>query len=213
MLKFYYHPLSPLSRRVWIALLEKKIAFESIIVNLQEGEQFQPDFLQLNPFHHVPVIVDNGLQVIESLAILDYLEAKYPEFSLLPSNPEKLAKVRMVQMVTNSELGSQVIPLILESKESLKLAKAKRNLKRIIGFFSELLGDDLYFGGEQFTVGDIVVGNGVILVNKLGFDLSSFPNIDAWIQRLQAREVWQKTQPNQEQLDKWAELIRQWIKP
>ena len=208
MLKFYYHPLSPLARRVWIALLEKKIAFESIIINLQDGEQFKPEFLQLNPFHHVPVIVDDGLQVIESLAILDYLEAKYPEFSLLPSNPEKLAKVRMVQMVTSNELGSQVIPLIVESKESLKRAKAKRHLTRIIGFFSELLGEDLYFGGDRFTVGDIVAGNGVILVNKLGFNLSSFSNIDAWSQRLQAREPWQEAQPNQEQLDKWAEFIR-----
>ncbi len=212
MLKFYYHPLSPLARRVWIALLEKKIAFESIIVNLQDGEQFKPEFLQLNPFHHVPVIVDDGLKVIESLAILDYLEAKYPEFSLLPSNPEQLAKVRMVQMVNTNELASQVIPLIVESAESSKLAKAKRNLTRIMGFFAELLGEDLYFGGEQLTVGDIVAGNGVILVNQLGFNLSNFSNIEAWSQRLQAREPWQEVQPNQEQLDKWAEFIRQLYK-
>ena len=208
MLKFYYHPLSPLARRVWIALLEKKIPFESIIVNLQDGEQFKPEFLQLNPFHHIPVIVDNGLKVIESLAILDYLEAKYPEFSLLPSNPEQLAKVRMVQMVNTNELAARVIPLIVESAESSKLAKAKRHLTRIIGFFSELLGEDLYFGGDRLSVGDIVAGNGVILVNKLGFNLSSFSNIEAWSQRLQAREPWQKAQPNQEQLDKWAEFIR-----
>ena len=212
MLKFYYHPLSPLARRVWIALLEKKIAFESVIVNLQDGEQFQPEFLRLNPFHHVPVIVDDGLRVIESLAILDYLEAKYPEFSLLPNNPERLAKVRMVQMVTCSELGSQVIPLIVESEDSLKLTKAKRHLKRIIGFFSELLEDDIYFGGEQFTVGDIVAGNAVVLISKLGYDLSNFPNIDSWNQRLQAREVWQKTQPSKEQLDGWIEFIKHWLK-
>ncbi len=212
MLKFYYHPLSPLARRVWIALLEKKIAFESVIVNLQDGEQFQPEFLRLNPFHHVPVIVDDGLRVIESLAILDYLEAKYPEFSLLPNNPERLAKVRMVQMVTCSELGSQVIPLIVESEDSLKLTKAKRHLTRVISFFSELLEDDIYFGGEQFTVGDIVAGNAVVLISKLGYDLSNFPNIDSWNQRLQAREVWQKTQPSKEQLDGWIEFIKHWLK-
>ncbi|MDJ0743931.1 MAG: glutathione S-transferase family protein [Xenococcaceae cyanobacterium MO_167.B27] len=212
MLKFYYHPLSPISRRVWIALLEKKLTFESIIVDPQDREQFQPEFLQLNPFHHIPVIVDDGLRIIESLAILDYLETKYPEVSLLPSNPETLAKVRMVQMVTCGELVSQVPPLIIESEDSAKLAKAKRNIKRVMSFFSELLGDDIYFGGEQFTVGDIVAGNAVISISKLGFDLSSFSNIDAWNQRLQAREVWQKTQPSQEKLDGWAEFIRQWLK-
>ena len=124
MLKFYYHPLSPLARRVWIALLEKKLSFESIIVNLKDGEQFQPDFLKLNPFHHVPVIVDDGFRVIESLAILDYLEIKYPEISLLPNDGETLAKVRMVQMVTCSELSSQILPLILDSEDALKIAKA-----------------------------------------------------------------------------------------
>ena len=99
MLKFYYHPLSPLSRRVWIALLEKEIPFTSVIINLKDGEQFKPEFLALNPFHHVPVIVDDGLRVLESLAILDYLESKYPQNPLLPVDSSRLAKVRMAQMV------------------------------------------------------------------------------------------------------------------
>ena len=212
MLKFYYHPLSPLARRVWIALLEKNIAFEPIIVNLKNGEQFQPEFLKLNPFHHVPVIVDDGFRVIESLAILDYLEIKYPEISLLPSNLETLAKVRMVQMVTCTELGSQILPLILNSEDGLKLVKAKRNIKRILGFFSEILGNDNYFGGEQFTLADILAGNAVVLISKLGYDLSSFSNISAWNQRLLDRVAWKKTQPNQEQLDGWLKFIREWLK-
>ncbi len=212
MLQFYYHPLSPLARRVWIALLEKNIAFQPIIVNLKEGEQFQPEFLKLNPFHHVPVIIDDGFRVIESLAILDYLEIKYPEISLLPINPEKLAKVRMVQMVTCTELGSQILPLILDSEDALKLAKSKRHIKRILGFFSEMLGNDNYFGGQQFTLADILAGNAVVLMSKLGYDLSNFSNIDAWNQRLLDRKAWQKTQPNQEQLNRWIKFIKKWLK-
>ncbi|MGK7952689.1 MAG: glutathione S-transferase family protein [Xenococcaceae cyanobacterium] len=212
MLKFYYHPLSPLSRRVWIALLEKRITFESIIVSLKDKEQFQPEFLKLNPFHHVPVIVDDGFRVIESLAILDYLEIKYPEISLLPSDRETLAKVRMVQMVTCSELSSQVLPLILNTEDAIKIAKAKRKIKRVLGFFSELLGDNNYFGGKQFTVGDIVAGNAVVLIDRLGFDLKDFPNINTWNQRLQSREAWQKSQPDREQLEGWTKFIREWLK-
>ncbi len=83
MLKFYYHPLSPIARRVWLALLEKKIPFESFIVDLKNDEQHHPNYLQLNPFHHVPVIIDDNFRLIESLAILDYLESKYPTPSLL----------------------------------------------------------------------------------------------------------------------------------
>ena len=208
MLKFYYHPLSPLARRVWIALLEKKLDFEPIIVNLDRGEQLKPEFLSLNPFHHVPVIVDDGLRVIESLAILDYLEYKYPEVSLLPNDAETLAKVKMAQMLTNSELGSQVVPLIFYDDDSVKVAQAKRHLKRICKFLAELLGDNVYFGGDSFTVGDIVAGNGLILISKLGFDLDNFPTISAYCQRLMEREAWQKTQPSQEQIEVWKGVIK-----
>ena len=54
MLKFYYHPLSPIARRVWLALLEKEIAFEPVFVDLKNRENLKRDYLALNPFHHVP---------------------------------------------------------------------------------------------------------------------------------------------------------------
>lgn len=208
MLQFYYHPLSPLARRVWIALLEKNLEFESIIVNLDRGEQLKPYFLALNPFHHVPVLIDGDLRIIESLAILDYLEIKYPENSLLPDNPKKLATVKMAQMVVNSELSSQVIPLIFEDANSIKVAQAKRHLKRVCKFLVELLADNFYFGGEQFTIGDIVVGNGLVLIDKLGFELNTFPTLENYCKRLMARKAWQIAQPNQEQIQAWQKNIQ-----
>lgn len=180
MLKFYYNPLSPLSRRVWITLLEKKISFTPIMVNLKEGEQFKRDFLAINPFHHVPVIIDDGLRVLESMAILDYLECKYPQNPLLPKDASQLAKVRMAQMVANNELSGLIISLISETEESEKLKRAKRKITRILNFLAELLADDAYFGGDSLFLGDIVAGNAVILVDKLGFDLSQIQQIEKW---------------------------------
>lgn len=207
MLKFYYHPLSPLARRVWITLLEKQISFTPIIINLKDGEQFKPDFLKINPFHHVPVIVDGELRVLESMAILDYLECKYSDHPLLPQNPEQLAKVRMAQMVVNNELSSLVIPLIAAPANSPKLAGAKRKIARILNFLSELLGEDTYFGGANLSVGDIVAGNAIILTGKLGFDLSQVARIERWCDRLMQREAWQKTQPT----DKQVAVFRQTV--
>ena len=88
---------------VWVTLLEKQIPFESILVNLDD-DQFGNDFTAVNPLQRVPAIVDNGFWVIESLAILDYLEAKYPMPSLMPSEPENIAIVRMVEMLAVNEL-------------------------------------------------------------------------------------------------------------
>lgn len=209
MLKFYYHPLSPLSRRVWIALLEKEIPFESIIINLKDREQFKPDFLALNPFHHVPVIVDNGLRIIESLAILDYLECKYPHIPLLPQEAASLAKVRMAQMVANNELSSLVIPLIGKTPDSPKFKQTERKISRILDFLGDILQEDPYFGGDNLSLGDIVAGNSIVLVKKLRFDLQQHPIIDRWCDRLMAREVWQKTQPNSQQVEIFKQTVRQ----
>ena len=98
MLQFYYNPRSPMARRVWRGLLEKDIPFEPILMKLN-GDQFQPDYLQIHPFHHVPAIVDDGFRMIESIAILEYLETKYPTPTLLPKGTQALATVKMVQMV------------------------------------------------------------------------------------------------------------------
>ena len=211
MLKFFYHPLSPLARRVWIALLEKDISFTPVIISLKDGEQFQPDFLKISPFHHVPVIIDDGLRVLESMAILDYLESKYPQNSLLPNDSSRLARVRMTQMVANNELSSLVIPLIAETENSPKLTQAKRKIKRILKFLSELLGSDDYFGEDRLSLGDIVAGNSILLVEKLGFDLSPFPEISRWCDRLMQREAWQQTQPNDEQVAIFKQTVQQLV--
>jgi glutathione S-transferase len=69
-----------------VALPEKGLDFQLIPLKLN-GDQLTPEFLSLNPFHHIPVLVDGDFSLFESLAILDYLEAQYPDPSLLPLLP------------------------------------------------------------------------------------------------------------------------------
>lgn len=66
MLQFYYNPISVNARRVWVALLEKQIPFEPILINL-DGDHLGAEFTALNPLQRVPVIVDAGFRVLESL--------------------------------------------------------------------------------------------------------------------------------------------------
>lgn len=208
MLQFYSNPLSPLSRRVWIALLEKEIPFESIIINLQAKDQFKPEFLALNPFHHVPVVVDDGLRIIESMAIMDYLEAKYLQSPLLPQDPAQLAKVRMAQMVSNNELSGLILPLMTETQDSSKLKQTERKIARILNFFAELLDTDAYFGGATLSTGDIVAGNAIVLLSKLGFEVEQVAIVAQWRDRLMQREVWQHTQPNQQQIEIFKQTVQ-----
>ncbi len=198
MLKLYHTPLSFNSRRVWMVLLEKNLEFELVELKL-DGDQFKPEFLELNPFHHIPVLVDEGFSVFESLAILDYLEAKYPQPALLPSDPQALAKARMVEMVTVNELGPVFMQLFLETigvEESNpeKAAKQKKQLTTVLEFFEKSLGEDLYFGGERINRADIVAGTIVHRLPMFDYPLDSYAKLSEWCKRLQKLPSWKKTE-------------------
>ena len=168
MLKLYHYPISYNSRRVWVALLEKNLDFDLVSIDLN-GEQLQPEFLELNPFHHIPILVDNGFRVLESLAILDYLEAKYPTPALLPTDAETLARVRMVEMVTVNELIPALSPLNqqwlgLGENNSQKLEQAKQQIATVLTFLEQLLGKQNYFGKEHLTLAEVVAGTVVSIL-------------------------------------------------
>jgi glutathione S-transferase len=211
MLSFYYHPLSPIARRVWISLLEKGLTFESEVVNLN-GPQFRPEFLALNPFHHVPVIVDDGFRVLESLAILDYLEAKYPTPSLLSRSPEAIAQMRMVQMVTTNELTPKFPALTIASESPAPDEELMQQVHTVFDFFTEQLGSGDYFGGDRPSLADITAGAALPLLHRLGVRFDTHPAIAAWFDRLMARDAWQKTEPDDEAFNTWKRWMLLMIK-
>lgn len=198
MLKFYYHPVSINARRVWVALLEKQIPFEAVQVDLN-GAQFDNDFTAINPFQRIPVIVDHGFRVVESLAILDYLEAKYPTHPLMPRQPEEIAIVRMVEMIAVNELQPATFPLTRRlvglAVDAQKLENAKERVVSVMGFYEKLLRDHSYFVGSEFTLADVVAGTLVPALPMFGFSLDDYPQLKAWVDRLLQRESWQQTEP------------------
>lgn len=94
------------SYRVRIALGLKGIPYEYAAVHLNRngGEQFQPMFKALNPHSLVPVLDDDSTQVIQSLAILEYLEEKYPQVPLLPAAIDDRAYVRQIAQLIACEI-------------------------------------------------------------------------------------------------------------
>ncbi|GLJ16338.1 hypothetical protein SUGI_0276460 [Cryptomeria japonica] len=86
-LKLYSYWRSSCSWRARIALNLKGLPYEYNAVNLLRGEQFSEDFTKLNPLQFVPTLVDGNVIISDSLAILLYLEDKYPEHPLLPKDP------------------------------------------------------------------------------------------------------------------------------
>jgi glutathione S-transferase len=206
MLKFYYNKRSPMARRVWRGLLEKQIEFEPIVVNLN-GDQMAPEYLELNPFHHVPVIVDDGFRVIESLAILDYLEAKYPAPALIPNEPQQRAKVKMVQLVSSNELLPKAISFIFKEPDSPIYIQAKQHIHTVFQFLTTTLGENVYFGGKTLSLADIVAGTDIYLLAKSGFNLSEYPKLNDWYERLMQREAWVHTELSTEEFEQFKRVF------
>ncbi|MGB3238786.1 MAG: pentapeptide repeat-containing protein [Geitlerinemataceae cyanobacterium] len=212
-LKLYHQPISANSRRVWIALLEKQIPFELITLNL-DGDQFAAEFVEISPFNHIPVLVDDGFSVIESLAILDYLEAKYPVPTLLPKDAKALATVRMVELVTVHELLPAMNPLIRQMMgfaevDAEKLEQSKQKIGKVLRFLETQLGECPYFGGDGFTLADIVAGTAVTWLPGLGVSLEEYPSLQRWCNALMQRQSWQQTQPTPEQIAEFKAQMRE----
>ena len=97
MLTLYHYDRSTAAQRVRLILEEKNIKWQSIIVDTARGDvdQLPKDYHKLNPKGLVPVIINEGSVIPESLIILEYLEDKFHEPSFRPQNPELIAKIRL----------------------------------------------------------------------------------------------------------------------
>lgn len=212
MLKFYYSRLSVNARRVWVTLLEKNLEFEPILMKLS-GDQFQPDFLKLNPFHHIPVLVDGDFSVFESLAILDYLEAKYPQPSFMSHDAQEIAKIRTIELVTVNELPPASIVLMKDMLEvevaPQQIEKAKATMATALKYFEANLSDNnSYFIGDKFTYADIVAGTAVQSIPLLGISLEPYPLVSKWLDNLSQRDSWQQTAPTPEQIEQSKAVMK-----
>lgn len=86
-LQLHHSIFSASSQKVRLALAEKGLAHDSIAVDLQAGEQHSPAYRALNPRGVVPTLVHDGAVLIESAAILEYLDDVFPESPLRPHDP------------------------------------------------------------------------------------------------------------------------------
>src|SRR5207249_11915297 len=93
MIHFYYASGSPSSWRVQLALEEKGLAYEPVLLSFEKGEHKSPAHLARSPHGKVPALEDDGVSLYESSAIVEYLEERYPRTPLLPPDPPPAAAV------------------------------------------------------------------------------------------------------------------------
>ena len=101
MIKLYSYWRSSAAYRVRIGLNLKDIEHEIIPVNMLKdgGEQLADKYRQINPQALIPALVDGDITLTQSLAILEYLDEKYPQISLIPGNIENRARIRQFAQI------------------------------------------------------------------------------------------------------------------
>src|ERR1035437_3119254 len=106
MMQLYSYYRSSASYRVRIALNYKGLDYEHHGIHLVRngGEQHTPAYKALNPQKQVPTLIDGSFILTQSMAILEYLEEKYPETPLLPKDLEQRACVRQLSLVSVADI-------------------------------------------------------------------------------------------------------------
>lgn len=95
MLTLYQYGNSVCAQKVRVTLCEKGLAWETRNVDLFRAEQYSPEYLKLNPKGLVPTLVHEGVPIIESTLICEYLEDTFPAPRLAPAQPLERARMRL----------------------------------------------------------------------------------------------------------------------
>lgn len=192
-MKVYYAPNSRAVRIVWL-LEELGLDYEVERFALGDKAMRAPDYLQIHPLGRVPALEDDGVMLFESGAIVEYVLARHGNGRMLPG-VDSAVYPTYLQWLHYAE-GMIMPPVNIIVVETLFLSAERRNQTNI-DRATKLLGRmltavDQALEGREFLTGefsgaDIMTGHATIVAARLGADLSGKPNVQAYVERLQAR--------------------------
>jgi glutathione S-transferase len=198
MRKLYHYRNNIWTVCVRLALAEKGLDYTLVDVDLFAGEQFEPEFLALNPYHKVPLLDDAGVAVAESWIINEYLDDRYPTPTLLPRDAGERARARALVDFANRFFFPHVYDLLIELVAKPRIAalgeplpdavtKAKAALPAALERLDrELAGREFFAGG--FSVVDCAVIPFAAGLSDVDMEIpAAYPNLRGWLERARER--------------------------
>ena len=193
MIKLYDFQSSPNCQRVKVVLEEKKPPYETIPIDLRKKEQKTTEFLKLNPYGKVPVLVDGDTVLYESCVINEYLDEKYPVPPLMPTDFAKRAKVRILIDYGLAHLDGPYqklrVELMKDAHEQNQevIASAKGELKRLLERFENEIGEQSYLTGDFSLVDAALIPRFIRLEGFAVLPNSALPRLAKYLQRMKER--------------------------
>ncbi len=193
MIKLYDFPQSPYCQKVRLVLAEKDLSYETIFVDLTKNEQKSPDFLRLNPYGKVPVLIDEDEVIYDSTIINEYLEDEYPHPPLLPVHSGGRARARIFEDFADTSFTAQSSLLVAELRKPAdqvdqeRVRRYRADLLRVLEFLERHLEGRDYIA-DTFSLADLAFVPRLLLLPRLGIEIPArLKNVLAWSERLRQR--------------------------
>ena len=194
MIKFYYN-LAPNPTKVALCLEEMGLKYDLVPVDTRKGEQHTPEFLAVNPNAKVPAIVDDGVTVFDSNAILLYLAEKTGKFLPKPAARGELLSWLMFVATGVGPFSGQAVHFRHFSPEKIAYAHNRYQFEadRHYAILNDRLGKAKYMVGDTYTVVDMALWGWARLVpNILGEHAAKLANVKRLVDEISARPAAQK---------------------
>ena len=220
-MKIYYHPASTTSRPIMLFAAEAGIHADFQVVDLFTGEHYKPPYEAINPNHLVPVLEDGDFRLTESSAILKYLAEKAGS----PAYPKDLKERARINERDglDQHAGVPGLRVRLRLPADLPDPQAARATRRRTATLameqgaragagsrcstSTLLGTkNAYLCGDRITLADYFGAPFVALGHVVRSDFAGYPNVQRWLQRMQALPNWKKVN---ETIDGYAASLKE----
>jgi glutathione S-transferase len=191
-MRLHWHPFSLIPWRVRIALHEKGLPYESVKTDVFSAAR-SPEFLRLNPFGQIPVLEDADLVIAESIAILEYLEERYPQPPLMPAAPAERATARQFMCWSTTQWPgawkkwiAPRLPGTSWTDESV--AEGRGEIAAHLDVLeTRLKGRDWLVAG--YSLADICYAPLVLALERVGLEeeVAARPALTQWVARLKER--------------------------
>ena len=187
-IRVYSSPLSGHCHRVRLLLSLLDLPHQIVNVDLRAGDNRRPPFLAKNPFGEIPVIEDDGVVIYDSNAILVYLASRYDDGTWLPRDPVGAARVQLWLGLAAGPIafGPNRARLAELFKVPVDGNHAREVADKLFPHLERELGDRKFAVGDAPTIADVSAYAYVALAPEGGISLDPYPNIRAWLARVEA---------------------------
>jgi len=210
VLKLHGVSQSTCTQRVLIALEEKKIPYELVIVKVMEGEHKKPPHLAKQPFGKIPYLEDDGYFLYESRAIAKYVAKKYEDqgTKLIPADGDFKGyglfeqACSLEQNYFNPSAEGLAYEKVFKQMKQLGgpdeaiVAKYTASLEDTLKVYDGILSKQAYLAGDELTLADLYHLPYAVMNKQTGFAelYDKYPHVTKWLDGLVKREGWTKVE-------------------